>query len=708
MGSSEETTKPAQTHGAKRELSLSTPLQFLPKVGPPKVALFEKLGLRRVVDLLFFFPRTYQEVRPTQRVDELQSDLPSSVLGTVDSVDLRSFPDGRSSFGVLLAVEGGGYLRLVWFNQLFHQHKLKRGVRLVAKGIAKSTGIAWQMVHPEYIVLEADEPAPEAKPQAVYPLTEGLHQRNIREAVASALEQASALVPESLPEDFRTEHRLLSVQQALHAVHQPNNLPEAEDGRYRFKFQELLVYQMAIAWRRFHLQHDAPAPALPPSGLIHARILQRLGFELTGDQHRVVDEIGRDMARTIPMNRLVQGDVGSGKTVVAQYAMLLAAAHRHQAAFMAPTEILANQHFERMSKSLAESRCHVELLTGSVQGRERRELLERIAVGTVDIVVGTHALLSDKVDFAQLGLVVIDEQHKFGVAQRAALKSDESQPHYLLLSATPIPRTLTMTAMGDMDVSILREKPPGRAPVHTYLGKPEQIASWWSFVAKQLKEGRQAYVVVPRVSSDEDEDIQGAEQVYAALHEGVLRDFSTALLHGRLEADEKSRIMTDFNQGRIQVLIATTVIEVGIDVANATVMTILDAERLGLAQLHQLRGRVSRGTSPGYVCLFASVGVAAEENARLSALANTDDGFRLAELDWTMRGPGSLLGTKQSGLPAFKIADLIEDSEIVDKTQAIARRLIENDPDIAAPDWSRIRDQIQGKHGAMLEFGTVG
>ncbi len=529
MGTSEEAAKSERSIETKRELTLATPLQFLSKVGFAKAGLFEKLGLRRVADLLFFFPRAYQEVRPTQKVDELQSDLPCSVLGTIDSVDLRAFPDGRSSFGVLLAIEGGGYLRLVWFNQTFHRHKLRRGVRLVAKGVAKSSGISWQMVHPEYVVLEADEPVPEPKPQPIYPLTEGLQQRNIREAVASAIDACSTMVVEALPEAFRETHRLLSVQTALRAVHQPSNLAEAEEGRYRFKFQELLVYQLAIAWRRYHLQHDAPAPALPPSGLIHARILQRLGFELTSDQHRVVDEIGHDMARTIPMNRLIQGDVGSGKTVVAQYAMLLAAAHRHQAAFMAPTEILANQHFDRMSKSLVESRCHVELLTGSILGRERRELLERIAVGTVDIVVGTHALLSDKVDFANLGLVVIDEQHKFGVAQRAALKSDRMQPHYLLLSATPIPRTLTMTAMGDMDVSILREKPPGRAPVHTYLGKPEQTASWWSFVAKQLNEGRQAYVVVPRVTSDDDEDIHGAEQVFEELRGGFLQKLFDSL-----------------------------------------------------------------------------------------------------------------------------------------------------------------------------------
>jgi ATP-dependent DNA helicase RecG len=695
-------------HGAREQVKLSTPLRYLAKIGPKRVELFERLGLHRVVDLLFFFPRSYREFQPIVRFGDFQPELSCSVLGTVDSIDARTYSEGGSSFGALLALEGGGFLRLIWFNQPYLPQKIRRGMRILARGVTKSTGMSWQMRHPEFDILDSDEPIPEAKPQAVYSLTEGLQQRHVREAVAVALELCNALVPESLPNDFREQHRLLDIHEALQAIHQPNDLTHAETAKYRFVFQELLVYQLAIAWRRFHLQTAAPATSLPATGLIHSRILQRIPFELTNDQLKAVEDIGRDMSQTVPMNRLVQGDVGSGKTLVAQYAMLLAAAHRTQSAFMAPTELLANQHFDRLSKSLADSHCFVERLTGNLPGRERRELLERIALGTVDIVVGTHALLNDQVEFANLGLVVIDEQHKFGVAQRAALRAGQKQPHYLLLSATPIPRTLTMTAMGDMDVSVLREKPKGRAPVHTYLGKPEQKSSWWSFVAKQLREGRQAYVVVPRVDSEESEDIQGAEQVYRELIDGPLQDFSVDLLHGRLASEEKNRVMDAFSEGSIQVLVATTVIEVGIDVPNATVMTIFDADRLGLAQLHQLRGRVSRGSNPGYVCVFPKQGNAADENKRLAALAETDDGFRLAELDWKIRGPGSLLGTKQSGLPPFRIADLVRDAEIVELTQKISRQLIDQDPQLTSPEWSRIRDQILGKHGDMIEFGTVG
>ena len=692
----------------QREIDLRTPLKYLPSVGPNRAALLEKLDVKRGFDLLFLFPRTYQEIALTRRIHELEADLRCSVVGTIESMDLRSYEDGRSSLGALLAIEGGGFLRLVWYNQPYRRNTLARGMRLVATGTTKSTGISWEMRHPEIEVLSEDSPPPAAKPMPIYPLTEGLQQRHMRSMVESALTHLSGSLPDAIPEDFRSKHKLLSFQDAIRQIHQPSSMEEANNARYRFIFQELLVYQLAISTRRHRLKHDRPALSLEATGQIHARILKRFGFELTGDQHKAIADVAHDMQQTIPMNRLIQGDVGSGKTVIAQYAMMLSVAHRHQAAFMAPTEILARQHASRLSESLAGSQCHVELLTGTMQAREKRELLERIAIGTVDIVVGTQALLSEKVQFASLGIVAIDEQHKFGVEQRATLCDSRIQPHYLVLSATPIPRTLTMTAMGDLDVSVLREKPPGRAPVHTYLGKHEQMASWWSFVVKQVSSGRQAYVIVPRVVGDEEEDIAGAAQIWEQLRAGPLQGLRVHLLHGRMSGEEKNQVLSDFTRGDIQVLVATTVVEVGIDVANATVMTILDADRLGLAQLHQLRGRISRGKTSGYLCVFAKPGVAPEENARLSALATTDDGFRLAELDWSLRGPGNLLGTRQSGLPPFRIADLVRDSEIVKITHDIAIEIIERDPELADSSWSRVREQVFGRHGDMLDFGTVG
>jgi ATP-dependent DNA helicase RecG len=691
-----------------REINLRTPLKYLPSIGPNRAALLEKLEIRRGVDLLFLFPRTYQEIAPTRPFHELEANLHCSVVGTIESMDARSYEDGRSSLGVLLALEGGGFVRLVWYNQPYRRNNLARGMRLVATGITKSTGISWEIRHPELEILGENVPPPRAKPLPIYPLTEGLQQRHLRAMVDVALQHLAGSLPDALPEDFRAQHGLLSFQEAIRQIHQPETIEEANNARFRFIFQELLVYQLAISTRRYRMRHDRPASPLEATGQIHARILKRLGLELTGDQLKAISEVAHDMRQSLPMNRLLQGDVGSGKTVIAQYAMLLSVAHRHQAAFMAPTEILARQHAERLTRSLSGSQCHVELLTGAMPGREKRELLERIAIGTVDIVVGTQALLSEKVQFANLGLVVIDEQHKFGVEQRAALCDSRLQPHYLVLSATPIPRTLTMTAMGDLDVSILREKPPGRAPVYTYLGKHEQFASWWSFVVKQVTSGRQAYVIVPRVVGDEEEEIAGAEQVWQQLKTGPLSGLRVDLLHGRMSSEEKARILMEFTKGEIQVLVATTVVEVGIDVANATVMTILNADRLGLAQLHQLRGRVSRGSTPGYVCVFAKAGVAPDENARLSALATTDDGFRLAELDWSLRGPGNLLGTRQSGLPPFRIADLVRDSEIAKQTHDIAIEIIQNDPLLNAPAWIRVREQVYGRHGDMLSFGTIG
>jgi len=689
-------------------LLLKSPLRLFPKVGESKAKLLGKLGLTRGQDLLFFFPRTYQDVAPYCAVSDLAKDLRCSVIGVVDGIDARTYDDGRSSLGVLLAVEGGGFMRMVWYNQPYRRNSFARGMRVIATGVVMPTGISWEMRHPETQILIAGEAAPNGKPLPIYSLTDGLQQRHVVSAIEGVLSTLLKQVVDVLPESFRNENRLLAIEDALKQIHVPETIEQVEQARYRFIFQELFVYQLALATRRHRLRNDRPAPALPIGGQIHARILKRLKLELTEDQKKAVDQIANDMGAIIPMNRLIQGDVGSGKTLVAQYAMLLAVAHGYQATFMAPTELLAQQHADRLRANLEGSSCDVELLTGGMAGREKSDLLERIALGTVDIVVGTQALLSEHVSFANLGLAVIDEQHKFGVEQRAALCSSRIQPHYLVLSATPIPRTLTMTAMGDLDVTILRDKPPGRAPVHTYLGKPEQQSHWWAFVMKAVRQGRQAYVVTPRVSVEDDDDAAGATQTWEALKEGPLKESRIELLHGRMSTDEKKQKLAAFSQGLIDVLVTTTVVEVGIDVANATVMTILDAERLGLAQLHQLRGRISRSSHPGYLCVFASPGVTAEDNARLAALASTNDGFELAEQDWRLRGPGNLLGTSQSGLPPFRIADLQRDADVVVHTHQIARAIIANDPQLDSEGWNLIRQQVFGKYGAKLELGSVG
>ena len=709
-------------------VEVGTPLQKIPGIGPQRVDLFHKLGVRRATDLLFLFPRSYQDIAPYQSITELEPGFRASVIGQIVDMDQRVSFEGRSSVGILLAIDGGGYVRCVWYNQPFRRQQFLHGMRVIATGMAKSTGISFEMRHPETTILAPGQSLPEAKPIPVYPLTEGLQQRHVASAVAAVLENLTDSIDEALPESIRlsanqpaesdgnhsvgsTESRtspLFGIAQALRAIHQPNTLAEANEARHRFIFQELFVYQLALAMRRHRLQHDKPAPKITATPMIHARILKRFGFELTRDQLQAIEDVRNDMAQDVPMNRLIQGDVGSGKTVIAQYAMLNAVASKQQAALMAPTELLARQHFTRLRKQLADSQVMIELLVGSITQRDRTELLQRIAIGTVDLVVGTQALLSEQVQFESLGLVVIDEQHKFGVRQRANLRESRMVPHYLVLSATPIPRTIAMTIFGDLDVSVLRDKPPGRATVHTYLGNTAQQDKWWKFVVKQIQSGRQAYVVTPRVESDPEAEVVGAEQVYRQLQAGPLAGLRIELLHGRMDGNEKQAKLDAFTTGQTQVLVATTVVEVGIDVPNATVMTILDADRLGLAQLHQLRGRISRGSFPGYVCVFAKPGVAPEENARLSVLASTDDGFRLAEQDLQMRGPGDLLGTKQIGLPPLRIADLVRDAEVLVKARGIAQKVVERDPNLDLPEHSILKRQVTQRHGAVVTLSDVG
>lgn len=680
----------------------------MPRVGPRRAELLNKLGIIRPVDLLFHFPRAYRQVSTLQRADQLQERVLAHVCGEIQEIEGRSLDGGRHVLGCLIALDGGGHMRLTWFNQPFRQEQLKRGGRLLATGVVKSTGISWQMVHPEVELLAPGEAPPAPGLIPIYPLTEGLSNKQLEEIIERAVDLLAGDLQEALPEAFRSRYDVVGISEAIRAIHRPRSEEDVERARRRLAFQELLVYQLVLAMQRWQLQHHRPAPAVSHSALIHQRILNRLGHTPTDDQLDACAAVASDMQRTVPMNRLLQGDVGTGKTLVAEYAMLLSVASGQQAALMAPTELLARQHAGRLSASLAGSRTQVELLVGSMPTGERQELMQRIALGTVDIVVGTQALLSPEVQFHQLGLVVVDEQHRFGVFQRAGLLGGDRQPHYLVLTATPIPRTLSMTLFGDLDVSLIRQRPEGRGRVHTYLGEPEQQPKWWSFFRRQIEQGRQGYVVVPRIDASGDEDALGASQVFEQLVRQELAGLRVELLHGRLSSEEKQSVLERFAGGEIQVLVATTVIEVGIDVPNATLMTILDADRLGLAQLHQLRGRVQRGRYPGYVCVYASREASPEDNVRLTALANTQDGFELAEMDWKNRGPGDLLGTRQSGVPRFRIADLVRDAELLDEARRAAQELIAQDPELADPQWQRLRKQLRNRRGQQGEVGTVG
>lgn len=504
---------------------------------------------------------------------------------------------------------------------------------------------------------------------------------------------------------------------AVRQMHAPEHQLDQIRGQTRFVFQELLVMQLALALRRRQLTTDLAAPPIEIDARIDARIRKRLPFELTSDQDAAVGDIRADLRRQFPMNRLLQGDVGSGKTAVAVYAMLAAAACGHQSVMMAPTEVLARQHHRTLTTMLESSATRVGLLCGSLSAAERRDILARMADGSVDLVIGTQSLLYE-VRFAKLGLCVIDEQHKFGVAQRVSLRGGGVDPHYLVMSATPIPRSMAMTVFGDVDLTSIRGRPPGRGEVHTYLVSDEKRPRWWDFVRKSIDEGRQAFVVAPRIqargeddvdgdSSADGEDISSVTGLHQELRSGPLAGFRVSLLHGRMPAEEKQSLMRDFAEGRIDVMVSTTVIEVGIDVPNATIMTIAGAERFGLAQLHQLRGRVGRGGFDGHCAVLTDRECHPEEIERLAIFEKTRDGFALAEADFRLRGPGDLLGRRQSGLPPMRIADLNRDVELISIARRMAQEMVDVDPHLEDTGLQPLKNQVMRRYQKRLELGDV-
>ncbi len=689
---------------------LATPAQFLKGVGPQRMELLAKLDLHYARDFLFFFPRAYQDLSELREIDQLEEGRPASVVGVIEETDLRNTGPGKSLLGMLLR-QGTKYLRCLWFNQPWMRQKLTDGRRLMVSGEPKMEGMRWEMIHPRVEFLADDEDVPSGRILPVYPLTEGINQSQMRRIVGGVVETHAGLVDDVFPESYLAPHNLWPIGQALPQIHEPSDHASLERARRRFIYQELLVLQLALAIRKFRLQHQRAAPPLETSAKIDARITRLFPFKLTAGQRQAIDEICRDMAQPHPMNRLLQGDVGSGKTVVAMYAMLLAVAHGYQAALMAPTEILARQHLQTLGRALAASKVRIGLLTGSQTAAERQELLAKIAAGEVDIVIGTqavtHAVAKSGVEFAKLGLVVIDEQHRFGVRQRAALKKAGVDPHYLVMTATPIPRTVGMTLFGDLDVSTLREPPPGRHKVNTYLANDLQRQKWWQFFRKQLDAGRQGYVIAPLVEESEAVDAANVQETYDALARGELTGYRLGLLHGRMTPAEKDSVMQAFHAGRTNVLVSTSVVEVGVDVSNATLMTIEGGERFGLAQLHQLRGRISRGSHPGYLCVFANP-QSDESQQRLNALTTSSDGFELAEIDFRLRGPGDLFGTKQHGLPPLRIADLVRDVAVVEEARRNAQTLVASDPDLASPDFARLRRMVLNRYGEALDLGDVG
>ncbi len=684
---------------------LLAPLSRLAGVRRDWLPALDRLGLRTAADVLFNFPRRYEEIHEIVPLGLLTANQSVSVVATVKEVDQSIAETGRHTFYMLLE-QDRHYLRAVWFNQPFLVERFRVGQTLFLRGTVTERGGRLQMVQPRWMVVDAQQGPPSAGLLPVYGLSEGIKQRDMRRLARRVVEQCAGQVEEALPDTFRASLQLCGIQQALEWIHFPSSHEEQQAAQRRLVFQELFVLQLALARRRWEVRQHPSAPPLELTPKIRERILCRLPFDLTESQQHAFQEIAADMARPIPMNRLLHGDVGSGKTAVALCAMLLAVAHGHQVVMMAPTEILVRQHERTIRAMLGGSRVRLCAWTGSMS--HRQQIGERIAAGEYDVVIGTQAIAQSDLKFAKLGLIVIDEQHKFGVRQRAKLKGlSAGTPHYLVMTATPIPRTISMTVFGDLDVSTLTMPAKLRAPVHTYLADASQRDKWWEFVVKKLREGRQAYVIAPLVDADEESQWDSAEQMYESLVHGPLEAFRVDLLHGRQSAEEKDAALRAFAAGQTQVIVATSVVEVGIDVPNATVMTIESAERFGLSQLHQLRGRVARSQHPGFVCAFSSSNNP-RDNERLKAFAEIQNGFELAEVDMRLRGPGNLFSTEQTGFPPLRIADLTRDAETLEFTRLQAMQLIEADPTLELPEHARLRRLIQHRYGDALQLSDVG
>lgn len=711
--------------GETTSVTLATPIQYLPGVGPRRAELLARLGLRTAQDLLFLFPRDYEYPAPAADVDQLREGEPASLVGTITDAEIVSRTPGKSLFGAIVENESGA-VRILFFNQPFRAEQLTHDRRVLISGTPKLNGLRMEFVHPKVTILDEHDQDPKPRILPIYPLTDGVKQAELRRWTGEFTPQLTPQLTEVMPESLRARSAaelrdggidvagpLPGIELALGDLHAPRDEAALAAARTRLVFQELLVMQLALAMRRRRLTTDLHSPSITPSAIIDARILNRFPFELTSDQRQAITDVGRDMSRQFPMNRLLQGDVGSGKTVIAVYAMMLAVANGYQAVLMAPTEVLARQHYETLTSTLAESRVRIGLLCGSLKAKERSEVIEAAAEGKIDLLVGTQALLYGGIEFKSLGLCVIDEQHKFGVTQRVALRSGGVDPHYLVMSATPIPRSVAMTIFGDVELSTLREAPPGRGKVNTYLARDGWKDRWWGFVREQIDEGRQAFVVAPRIASSgtddsvDQEDVASVEAVFEDLCNGPLSDYRVGLLHGRLPDEEKQSIMQSFASGRLQVLVSTTVIEVGINVPNATVMTILGAQRFGLAQLHQLRGRVARGPHASHVCVFTDGEQPPEENERLQVFEQSVDGFELAEADFQMRGPGDIFGQQQSGLPPMRIADLRRDSEILAVARSLAQSMVDEDPQLEADELAELRGQVMRRYGKRLDLGDV-
>lgn len=747
------------SQSSRKHDPLTTHVQYLKGIGPRKSAVLLKYGITTVRDLLFYVPRRYLDrttlatiaglrTNPTTVGEAGAADVRRDVTVVGEVRSFRVIGGGRKARFVLILADTTGTMQCVWFGGVQYWKKaFSIGEVLAVSGQPTFYGGVLQIVHPAIDrlrgrVLEGDE-----EPEQVdwsnalstgglvplYPSGQelervGLDSAGFRRIIASALKSVGGEIPETLPSTILLQHQLLSLDKALRSVHFPKTMSELEGSLRRLKYEEFFFFQLKLALKRRLVREETGGIPFAIESKLARQLVDSLPFKLTKAQVKVINEITADMKSPRPLNRLLQGDVGSGKTIVALICILIAVDNGYQAVFMAPTEILAEQHYKTLSNLLKNIPVNARQLVGGQRSRLRRDVLEDISRGSAQIVVGTHALFEKGVEFARLGLVVIDEQHRFGVLQRASLRSKGENPDVLVMTATPIPRTLSLTLFGDLDVSVIDELPRDRKPIKTVLRSESDKQDVYKFIRDQIQAGRQAYFVYPLIEESEKLDLKAATEHFEDLQKRVFPDLRLGLIHGRLPGEQKDEIMMAFKNRELDILVATTVIEVGIDVPNASVMVIENAERFGLAQLHQLRGRVGRGADQSYCILLSEKWIVTRALRmggetmgrplqgdpkeltvrRLATMAATTDGFKIAEVDLELRGPGDFFGTRQSGVPEFKVANILTDSRYLEVARQDAFAIVEDDPQLRSPDHRMLSEHLRAYFSDAMTLLRVG
>lgn len=675
-------------------IKLSSPIRYIKGVGPERAKIFLRLGIETLQDLLYLFPRRYEDRRCVSKIANLSAGQKQIVKAEILKKEVIRTRHGINIFRMTVS-DKTGIMNCMWFNQPYLDRLFKTGDNLIFYGKVDRDS-KFKMVHPEYEFLNNDEDNSVHMERIVpvYPLTQDLTQRFLRPMMKKVLEDQMHVVQEYLPLKLRARLKLADLVFAFRNIHFPENDKALAMAYRRLVFNEFFFMQLGVAQRKKFFTEKVRGIKHSLNGKFYKEFVSLLPFELTGSQRKAVEEISKDMQSEKRMNRLLEGEVGSGKTIVAAHAMVIAIQNGYQVAMMAPTEVLAQQHYINLDSLLEPLGINVAFLAGGIDATQKEKILKELFSGKIDILVGTHALLQEWVKFKDLGLVVVDEQHKFGVFQRSALQEKGAICDILVMTATPIPRTLAMTLYGELDLSVLDELPAGRRQTKTIWVDEQKREEIYDFVRQELKNGRQAFIVYPLVESSKRIEAKAAQDMYHKLKCEVFADFSVGLLHGRMKSNEKNKTMSDFRSGRIDILVSTVVIEVGVDIHNASVMVIENAERFGLAQLHQLRGRIGRGEHDSY-CILISEPTTEEAYRRLDVFTQLEDGFKIAEEDLDIRGPGDIFGKKQHGMLELRIGDIIKDAQILKEARREAFELIDKDPELKLYEHRLLKYKFQ-------------